>query len=67
MSSVVIFCRSGFENDAAAEITFHAAEQGFAGYVKAKPNTGYVVYECFEAHHSDEIIKKVDFKNMVLL
>jgi len=65
MSSVVIFCRSGFENDAAAEITFHAAEQGFAGYVKAKPNTGYVVYECFEAHHSDEIIKKVDFKNMV--
>ena len=49
MSSVVIYCRSGFENDAAAEITFHAAEQGFAGYVKAKPNTGYVIYECFEA------------------
>jgi 23S rRNA (cytidine2498-2'-O)-methyltransferase len=65
MSCVVIYCRSGFESDAAAEITFHAAEQGFAGYVKAKPNTGYVVYECFEAHHSDEIIKKVDFKNMV--
>ena len=37
MSSVVIYCRSGFENDAAAEITFQAAEQGFAGYVKTKP------------------------------
>lgn len=44
MSSVVIYCRSGFESDAAAEITFHAAEQGFAGYVKAKPNTGYVSF-----------------------
>ena len=36
MSSVIIYCRSGFENDAAAEITFQAAEQGFAGYVKTK-------------------------------
>lgn len=65
MSSVVIYCRSGFENDAAAEITFQAAEQGFAGYVKTKPNTGIVVYECFDASHGEEIIKKVDFKNMV--
>ena len=59
MSSVVIYCRSGFENDAAAEITFQAAEQGFAGYVKTKPNTGIVVYECFDASHGEEIIKKV--------
>ena len=30
-----------------------------------KLNTGYVIYECFDAQHGDEIIKKVDFKNMV--
>ena len=65
MSSVVIYCRSGFENDAAAEITFQAAEQGFAGSVKTKPNTGIVVYECFAASAGAEILNTVDFTNMV--
>ncbi|MCF6437043.1 MULTISPECIES: 23S rRNA (cytidine(2498)-2'-O)-methyltransferase RlmM [Pseudoalteromonas] len=65
MSSVVIYCRSGFENDAAAEINHHAALQGVGGYVKAKPNTGFVTFECFAPNDAQELIKKVDFKSLV--
>lgn len=37
------------------------------GYVKIKLNIGIVVYECFDVSYGDEIIKKVDFKNMVFV
>ncbi|MBQ4864521.1 23S rRNA (cytidine(2498)-2'-O)-methyltransferase RlmM [Pseudoalteromonas sp. MMG013] len=65
MSSVVIYCRSGFESDAAAEINHHAALQAVAGYVKAKPNTGYVIFECFDPQQAELLVKKVDFKSLV--
>lgn len=65
MSSIVIYCRSGFENDAAAEITYLAAEAEVAGYVKAKPDTGFVVYECFDPEMGKVLIKKLPFSNLV--
>ncbi|ALU44387.1 23S rRNA (cytidine(2498)-2'-O)-methyltransferase RlmM [Pseudoalteromonas rubra] len=65
MSSVVIYCRSGFESDAAAEITHHAALHNVAGYVKAKPNTGYVTFECFDPAQSELLLKQVDFSSLV--
>ncbi|KAF7775218.1 23S rRNA (cytidine2498-2'-O)-methyltransferase [Pseudoalteromonas citrea] len=65
MSSVVIYCRSGFESDAAAEINHHAALQAVAGYVKAKPNTGFVIFECFDPQQAELLVKKVDFKSLV--
>ncbi|MEQ3513098.1 23S rRNA (cytidine(2498)-2'-O)-methyltransferase RlmM [Pseudoalteromonas sp. BZB3] len=65
MSSVVIYCRSGFESDAAAEINHHAALQGVAGYVKAKPNTGYVSFETYAASDAELLIKKIDFQSLV--
>ncbi|MFC3031736.1 23S rRNA (cytidine(2498)-2'-O)-methyltransferase RlmM [Pseudoalteromonas fenneropenaei] len=65
MSSIVIYCRSGFESDAAAEITYLAAEAEVSGYVKAKPDTGFVVYECFDAEAGKTLIKKLPFSNLV--
>lgn len=65
MSSVVIYCRSGFESDAAAEINHHAALQAVAGYVKAKPNTGFVIFQCFDPQQAELLVKKIDFKSLV--
>ena len=56
MNCIVIYCRIGFESDAAAEITHQAALQNVAGFVKAKPQTGFVIYQCFEEGHADKII-----------
>ncbi|WP_440053866.1 23S rRNA (cytidine(2498)-2'-O)-methyltransferase RlmM [Pseudoalteromonas sp. T1lg65] len=65
MSSIVIYCRSGFESDAAAEINHYAAKYGIAGYVKAKPSTAFVTFECFTPSDAEVLMKKIDFKKLV--
>ena len=65
MSSIVIYCRSGFESDAAAEINHYAAQHGVGGYVKAKPNTAFITFECFNADDAEALAKKIDFKKLV--
>ena len=65
MSSIVIYCRSGFESDAAAEINHYAAQHGVGGYVKAKPNTAFITFECFNADDAEALTKKIDFKKLV--
>jgi 23S rRNA (cytidine2498-2'-O)-methyltransferase len=65
MSSIVIYCRPGFENDAAAEISHHAALRGVAGYVKAKQDQGYVVYQCYDAEEADMLMRKLPLNDLV--
>ncbi len=65
MSSIIIYCRTGFENDAAAEITHHATKLEVGGFVKAKPNSGYIIFQCYQASDADLIIRKVSFSDMV--
>ncbi len=65
MSSVVIYCRPGFESDAAAEISHHAALRDIGGFVKAKPDTGFVVFQCYDPNEAELIVKKLPFNNMV--
>jgi len=36
-------CRPGFENDLAAELNYHAAEQMVGGYPRTVPDSGYVL------------------------
>ena len=36
-------CRPGFENDLAAELNYHAAEQMVGGYPRTTPDSGYVL------------------------
>jgi 23S rRNA (cytidine2498-2'-O)-methyltransferase len=44
-SSVLLYCRPGFEREAAAEIQEVAGVCGVAGFLKAKPDSGYVVFQ----------------------
>jgi 23S rRNA (cytidine2498-2'-O)-methyltransferase len=37
-------CRPGFENDLAAELNYHAAEQMVGGYPRTVPDSGYVLW-----------------------
>jgi len=41
---VLVYCRSGFEKESAAEILERTGKLGISGYVKAKPDSGYVVF-----------------------
>ena len=45
MNSVLLLCRAGFENECAAEIIARAAARGVHGFIRAKPQSGLVVFE----------------------
>ena len=47
-AGLIGYCRAGFEKELAAELDDLAAEAGLIGYVRAEPNSGFVVYETFE-------------------
>jgi len=44
MSSWLLYCRPGFENECAAEIQTRGLQHGISGYCKTRPDSGYVVY-----------------------
>lgn len=44
-TTLLLCCRAGFEGECAAEIQTRAAEAGFAGFAKAKPDSGYVAFQ----------------------
>jgi len=42
--ALLLYCRPGFEKEAAAEIQEQAASLGILGFVKAVPDSGYLVF-----------------------
>lgn len=44
VAAALLFCRSGFEKDCAAEIIEQAGAVGIAGYCRTAPETGYVLF-----------------------
>jgi len=50
LQSLLLHCRPGFEKECAAEIQAQAQSLDIAGYAKAKPDSGYVLFTpCEEA------------------
>ena len=50
---MLLYCRPGFEPEAAAEVAEHAARAGLVGYPQAERNSGYVRYHLTEAPTDD--------------
>jgi len=65
MTTVVLYCRRGFERDAAAEISHHASLHGFSGSSQVQNNSGYVTFTCASLHEAENAIKQIDFKRLV--
>ncbi|QJD28998.1 23S rRNA (cytidine(2498)-2'-O)-methyltransferase RlmM [Methylococcus geothermalis] len=51
-SSILLYCRRGFEKECAAEIQAHTLAAGISGHIRAKENSAYVV---FVAHEPDAL------------
>ena len=54
MSGLLAYCRAGYENDCANELTTQLAEKGVAGYPLFVPGQAYVEFVLFEASDSDK-------------
>lgn len=44
-NQILLYCRAGFEKEGAAEICDAAAGLSVEGYAKARPDSGYVIYQ----------------------
>ena len=62
---LVLYCRAGFEGECASEIQEHAAELGYSGYCKAKPDSGYVVFVPHEPQHSAALASLIPFHALI--
>lgn len=65
MKQILLYCRPGFESDAAAEIQEQAANLGFYGFVKAKADTGYLLWNGQTEEAGLELIQQLSFQNLI--
>ncbi|WP_018983953.1 23S rRNA (cytidine(2498)-2'-O)-methyltransferase RlmM [Salinimonas chungwhensis] len=59
MSSLLAYCRSGYETDLAKELTEKAIALNCMGYPRFLPGQGYVKYICYNAADADTLGKKL--------
>lgn len=67
LNHLVLYCRAGFEKECAAEISDRAAAVGVAGYAKAKPQQGYVLYISYESDGAARLLKLLDFDELIFV
>jgi len=58
-------CRAGFERECAQELTAVALEMGADGFVRARPDSGFAVFEPHDAMLGLELAKHIEFRRLV--
>ena len=65
MNKLALYCRAGFEKEMAGEITEKAAELGVFGFANLKENSGYVIFECYQAGDADRLARELKFNQLI--
>lgn len=65
MNKLALYCRSGFEKEMAGEITDKAAQLGVFGFANVKENSGYVIFECYQAGDADRLARELKFDQLI--
>ncbi len=65
MNKIMLYCRQGFEKEAAAEIMDKATELGLLGFARAQENTAYVIFECYQAGDADELARRLPVSELI--
>ena len=58
LHQIMLLCRSGFENECAAEIMQHATARDFAAYIRTKTNSGYVLMVSADGRDTSDLIAR---------
>ena len=64
-SRLLLYCRAGFERECAQEVTAAAAEMGCEGFVKAKPDSGFAVFQAHQDAMGAELGEHLGFAHLV--
>lgn len=65
MQGLFIYCRPGFEGECAAEIQEKAAALGIAGFTKAKPDSGYVIFGTYNDSDAAAIVAHQSLQQLI--
>jgi 23S rRNA (cytidine2498-2'-O)-methyltransferase len=65
MTSIVLFCRPGFEKECGAEIQEKAAWNEIYGYLELKKNEGIVFFHLHESEHGEILMSKLPLKRLI--
>jgi 23S rRNA (cytidine2498-2'-O)-methyltransferase len=65
MLGLLLYCRSGFEKDLANEIQDKASQLNVYGFAKVLPESGYVVFQCYQPEEAEKLIKGLDFSRFI--
>jgi len=64
-SRLLALCRAGFERECAQELTAVAAEMGVDGFVRARPDSGFALYQPHQEELGGELGHHVEFARLV--
>lgn len=64
LNQLLLFCRSGFENECAAEAMAKAEAAGLAGFIKAKPRQGWVLLTLYQENGA-LLLQQQDFSQWI--
>ncbi len=62
---LLLYCRAGFEKECAQEITALAAAMGVEGFVKARPDSGFAVFQAHQEAMGVELGAHLEFARLV--
>jgi 23S rRNA (cytidine2498-2'-O)-methyltransferase len=64
-SRLLLYCRAGFEKECAQEITAAAAHAAVAGFVKARPDSGFAIFQAHEEGEGAALGESIEFRRLV--
>ncbi|MDG6896053.1 23S rRNA (cytidine(2498)-2'-O)-methyltransferase RlmM [Volucribacter amazonae] len=65
MNKLMFYCRVGFEKEVAAEVSDKANELGVFGFARVEENSGYVLYQCYQAGEADRLAQQLSFQRLI--
>jgi 23S rRNA (cytidine2498-2'-O)-methyltransferase len=64
-SRILVYCRAGFEKECAQEITAAAADMGVEGFVRARPDSAFALFQAHQDDMGADLAKHLDFRRLI--
>jgi 23S rRNA (cytidine2498-2'-O)-methyltransferase len=64
-TSLILYCRSGFESECASEVQECAAERGAPGYCRAQPGAAFVEFVPFEPASAFRLLQTISLSEFI--
>ena len=64
-SRVLVYCRAGFEKECAQEITAAAQDMGVEGFVRARPDSGFALFQAHQDDMGEDFARHVEFRRLI--